>query len=106
MRGLWLVLGFVSSAFAAEPDTAWIASDVGSKRFFGEAVSGPELTAGTRVTVLVREGDQVRVAAGDRFGWVPATAITTTAPSAEAAPGMPEIKLVPAGSDKPAPPKP
>lgn len=106
----WLVLwaGFVSSAFAADTESGWLASDAESKRFFGEAVAGPTFTAGTKVTVLVHDGETVRIFAGDRFGWVPASAITSTPPKgAEAGtPGMPDIKLVPAGAEKPAPPKP
>lgn len=106
MRWLVLWFSFVSSAFAADTETAWLTADAESKRFFGESVSGPKFDAGTKVTVLVRDGETVRIFVGDRFGWVPATSITTTAPKGaeSAVPAIPDIKLVPAG-DK-APPKP
>lgn len=81
-------------------DTLWLAKDADSTRFLGESVPGPKFSAGTRVTVLLREGEQARVFVGDRYGWVPSAALTDQAPKSEG--GMPsgaqEIKLTPDGS--------
>jgi hypothetical protein len=65
---------------APSADTSYIQADTPSKRFPDATVAGPAFLAGTAVTVLVTEGEWVRVAKGDQFGWVPATALATTPP--------------------------
>ena len=83
MRGLLLLASLVASpAFAQDVGSAmYVAADVEAKRFVDADTKGPSLATGDAVTVVYVEGDQVRVAAGTRFGWVPATALTATDPN-------------------------
>lgn len=73
-----------AAVVAAAPESAWLTVDVTSVRFKGERTPGPAFRKGTEVTVLVRDGDQVRVASGDHFGWVEATKLAAAPPAAEA----------------------
>ena len=101
MRWIWLMLSFSSVAWAADSEQGWLVGTEKSKRFLDEATVGPEFAAGTRVVVLAHEGELVRVSVGDRFGWVPASAITNKAPATGAItpppgiPGLPDVKVIP-----------
>ena len=80
------------TGLAPAADATYIQADTPSKRFPDAEVAGPAFLAGTAVTVLVTEGAWVRVAKGDQFGWVPATAIGATppVPVEPAAPPIPQ----------------
>ncbi len=78
------------SGLAPAAGTTYIQADTPSKRFPDAEVAGPAFLAGTAVTVLVTEGSWTRVAKGDQFGWVPATALGTT-PPVPAAPALPPL---------------
>lgn len=82
MVALFLLL--LSAAHADEP--MWAVQDVTSMRFLDAQVPGPGLHEGQRVEVIVREGDQVRVLAGGRLGWVAAASLTDVDPRPPAAP--------------------
>jgi hypothetical protein len=56
-------------------DDLRLTRDVEADRFPDGDVAGPSWTSGTVVTVVVARNDQVRVMAGDRFGWVPPDAL-------------------------------
>ncbi len=94
MRTLGLVVGliFANSAFAA--DIVWMTEDVQAKRFLGEAVVGPFFSTGTRLDVLVREADWVRVRKGGDFGWVEAKSVTEEEPIVPI-PAAPELPALP-----------
>ena len=77
---------FVLVAFAEDP--VYTQAETPSLRFSDAAVPGPTFAPGTRLEVLVREGGVVRVVQGDKFGWVPATAVAVTMPA-------PELDLTP-----------
>ena len=64
----------------ASADARWLVADTASQRFPGEDVAGPTFATGTEVVVIVTEGDRVRVHKDDRYGWVPASALTATPP--------------------------
>ncbi len=99
MKWLVCVLLFVAGpALADEPESAWVRGEAASKRFLGETTVGPTFDDGARVVVLMREGGQVRVQLGNRFGWVPESALTSEAPAGAATPpaGMPPMFLPPA----------
>jgi hypothetical protein len=96
VRVLGLVVGliFANSAFAAE--IAWMTEGVQAKRFLGEEVVGPFFEAGTRLDVLVEEGEWIRVRKGEDFGWVELKSITkeepvAATPEAPALPALPEL---------------
>lgn len=86
MRVLATLVALVLSAPALAQDTGFIQEDVTSKRFPDAEVDGPKLTAGARVTVLVREEERLRVRAGTSYGWVPADVVAETKPDTGAAP--------------------
>jgi hypothetical protein len=58
----------------------WTTGEASSQRFPDADVAGPVFAAGTRLEVLVREGDRVRVRAGEDYGWVSASLVTAVAP--------------------------
>ncbi len=98
MKWLVCLLLFVASpALAAEPESAWVRGEVPSKRFLGETTVGPTFDDGARVVVLWREGGQVRVQLGNRFGWVPESTLASEARAGAATPpaGMPPMFLPP-----------
>ncbi len=100
-RGAWLAVAFAlawSGVARAEggPEVLYVARNADSVRFAAESTPGPAFPAGTRVTVLLRTDALVRIFAGDKFGWVPADALTATAPASApsmAPPGLPPIQL-------------
>jgi len=94
---LSLLLFIAAPAFSDESESAWVRGEVVSKRFFGEVTTGPKFDDGARVVVLTRDGGLVRVQLGNRFGWVPEAALTSTAPEGAATPpaGMPPMLLPP-----------
>lgn len=82
MRKLvFVVLGCLawSGAAWAEEDV-WAADEIKSLRFPDATTVGPVFQKDTRLEVLVREGDRLRVHAGDTYGWIPASAVTSVAP--------------------------
>lgn len=97
MRAMWFVLLSVFSFSAFAEESAWVQADTDARRFLGENTPGPRFTAGSKVTVLKRDGESVRIFAGDRFGWVPAAALSATDPKAAAEPAPPPIQIIPQG---------
>lgn len=63
-------------------EVAWLVEDADAVRFAGSNTAGPSFDQGTRVQVLFVEGDLKRVFAGNRFGWVAASALSATDPNA------------------------
>ena len=87
-------MGWMSTAAAAvEPgDVRWTTERVETVRFVGEPTPGPAFEAESRVTVVAVQDEVVRVALGNRFGWVPATSLTDVEPERETPalpPGLP-----------------
>ncbi len=76
----------------------WMTADTVSTRFPGEKLVGQSFTSGTQVTVVVKDGDQVRVTNGDKFGWVPAASVTATPPEGAASQPPIQVNLGPAGA--------
>lgn len=74
--------------------SGFMVRDVESVRFAGERTPGPKFEASKRVMVVDRTGDQVRVAMGDRFGWVPADAVQSQPPGIPAETPTVELKPV------------
>ena len=103
-----LLLATLMSAFAQAPalppmlpmpglsvspksaDARWVVADTPSQRFPEGDVKGPTFTAGTEVELIVADGDRVRVRASDKYGWVPASALTDVPPmpSLPTSPGL------------------
>ncbi len=63
------------------PEKRWAVSDVDSKRFADDDTAGPTFKAGDELLLIVTDGSRVRVRRGDRYGWVPASAVTAEAPA-------------------------
>jgi hypothetical protein len=61
-------------------EVRWLSAESGSTRFPGDPAPGPTFAAGEVVEVLVAEGDRTRVRKGDRYGWVPTSVLSMTAP--------------------------
>lgn len=76
----------------------WMTVDAASTRFPGEKLVGQTFTAGTQVTVVVKDGDLLRVSNGDKFGWVPAASVTATAPEGAVPQAPIQVNLGPAGA--------
>lgn len=76
---MMFALLFVWSALAEDP--VYTQAETPSLRFSDAAVPGPTFPPATRLEVLVRDGDVVRVVQGDKFGWVPAAAVAPTMPA-------------------------
>ena len=94
MRVLGLVIGMMVASSAYAADVVWMTEDVQAKRFLGEEVVGPFFESGTRLDVLITEGDWVRVRKGADFGWVELKSVTEEEPVAEA-PAAPELPQLP-----------
>lgn len=62
-------------------DTVWVVEEIRSERFADAAVTGPVFRPGEPVTVLFVEAARLRVRKGDRYGWVPSTAVTSEDPA-------------------------
>lgn len=58
---------------ALAQERAQITEDTVSMRFPDTKHPGPELKAGDKVVVILREGDRARVQKGDRYGWIDAS---------------------------------
>lgn len=86
MKLFLFAISLLSSFAFADDQIVYAKGTVASKRFPDAEVTGPEFTDGTRLVVLVREGDRVRVQAGMRFGWISAADTTTVAPGGGDAP--------------------
>jgi hypothetical protein len=93
MRILGCVLALVVATPALAQEVGFVQEDVVAKRFPDAETEGPSLVKGARVTVLVREGERVRVRAGTSFGWVPATAIGEAMPEGSAPPAFDSAAL-------------
>lgn len=78
--------------------TGWMTADAVSARFPGEKLVGQTFTAGTQITVVVRQGDLVRVSNGEKFGWVPSTSVTATPPEGAEPQAPIQVNLSPAGA--------
>lgn len=77
-----LLLTLASAAFAED---AWLTEAADLSRW--PAATAPnavlaKVEAGTRLQVVFREGDEVRVRQGANFGWVPAALLSDTDPAA------------------------
>jgi len=66
--------------------------EIASVRFLGEDVKGPVFQAGERLELITEKDGWVRVRQGDRYGWVPADALSAEPPAddAQAAGAEPE----------------
>lgn len=73
-----LLLLVATPALAA--DEVWTLTETKSVRFSDRDVAGPTFPAGARLEVLVREGDRLRVQAGDEMGWIGKASVTDVAP--------------------------
>ena len=76
-------------------DARWLVADTQSVRFPEGDVEGPLLLAGTEVEVIVTDGDRVRVRKDDRYGWVPASALTDVSPAPPTLPSAPGLLGMP-----------
>lgn len=86
----WMFVLVAGVAQAQEVgQTVELVAQTSSVRFVGERAPGPEFNEGQRVVVVAVEGAQVRVFAGDRYGWVPAASVR---PPVEAPPPI-QIQL-------------
>ncbi len=77
-------------------DTVWAAEDVVAQRWVDDAdVTVGTVEQGARLDVVYREAGwvRVRIAALDRFGWLPETAVTTVEPEAPVEPDEPRRGL-------------
>lgn len=97
-----LLLVLLSTASVARAQdagqTGWFVADTQATRFPGEKLAGQTFTAGSQVTVVVKDGALVRVTTGDRFGWVPASALTAVAPEGTATSAPLVVDMVPEGT--------
>lgn len=80
MRGLLLVVGLLWSGIAWAEGDVWAKAETKSLRFPDAQTAGPTFQKDTRLQVLVREGDRLRVHAGDSYGWIAAADVTDVAP--------------------------
>ena len=83
MRALCLtVLLLASPAFAFDVgDTVYAKASTPSTRFADAEAEGPTFDKEARLTVLVAEGDRLRVMApGGTFGWIASAAVTDEGP--------------------------
>jgi hypothetical protein len=78
-----------NTAFAA--DVMWMTEDAQAKRFVGEEVVGPFFAMGTRLEVLTREGEWVRVRKAADYGWVESKLLSEEEPIAPPA----DVPIVP-----------
>lgn len=91
MRTVFFIAGlvFASSALAAE--TVWAVAETPSARFPDSETPGPVFAEGARLTILVQEGERVRVRSASGYGWINASATTSEEPASApmgAIPGM------------------
>lgn len=80
MRKLMLVGCLAFSGVAWAEEDVYAIAETSSVRFPDAATVGPTFQKDTRLEVLVREGDRLRVHAGDSYGWIPAAAVTSVGP--------------------------
>ena len=82
---LWIAL-----LTAAHAEDAWTTRDVSLVRWPEAVLEAAPVTAevaeGDKVVILLEDGDQVRVRAGEAFGWVAADALTKESPEGEEEP--------------------
>ncbi|MCA9493709.1 MAG: hypothetical protein KC621_27440 [Myxococcales bacterium] len=84
---LGLPPGFDLSALQGpKAEARWLTAQVVATRFPGEKTPGPTFESGEMVELILEDGGQARVRQGDRYGWVPASALTTEAPAPPAVP--------------------
>ncbi len=95
-----LLLSLGSAAFAQMPgitlglptgELRWVTQEVEARRFPASAATqapGPSLRIGDEVELIVVEGTLARVKKGDRYGWVPASALTEEAPASANLPDL------------------
>lgn len=86
MRALCLsVLLFAAPALAFDAgETVYAKATTPSVRFADADEAGPTFDGDSRLTVLVADGDRLRVmSAQGGFGWVPETAVTTVVPASQ-----------------------
>lgn len=76
-----LVAAALSLPALALAEDLWATADITASRW-PEATSmkSSDVTTGTKLTVVFREGDRVRVRIGGTFGWIDAASTSTTAP--------------------------
>jgi hypothetical protein len=80
--------GFDLSQFTApvRAESRWVVTAMTADRFPDTTGGGPELAAGDRVELIVEENGRARIKSADRYGWVSASALTTTPPAPTPAP--------------------
>ena len=74
------MLSLVCPAIAQDNEQAWVIDELVSRRFAEGDIQGPRFDGGDKVTVVYREGTQVRIHSSNGFGWVADTALTTEKP--------------------------
>lgn len=57
--------------------------EIASVRFLGEDAAGPVFQPGERLELITEKDGWVRVRQGERYGWVPADALSTEPPAPE-----------------------
>ena len=80
MRLVLVLAALLLAPTARAGETAWTTRDVAAMRFPDGDLPGPTLVSGDQVEVVLREGDRARIRKDDRYGWVPASALTTEPP--------------------------
>ncbi len=80
MRSLVVLVLLAIAPSAFGQDARWMIEDAESMRFVEADTKGPDFRDGEKVTLLYTEGDLLRVRRGDRYGWIPATAVTADEP--------------------------
>ena len=75
--------GFDLSSLAppVRADSRWVLTATSSDRFIDAPGGGPDLVAGDRVELIVEENGRARIKSSERYGWVPAAALSTEAPA-------------------------
>ena len=97
MRRLLVAIALLLPLSALAEDV-WLAEEAPSTRFSDAELAGPLFESGEKVELLFEDGEIVRVRKGDRYGWVPATAITRERP-ADAESDAPGFQLPGMGAD-------
>jgi hypothetical protein len=82
-RLILLVVLLVPGLAWAADEVVWTLTEATSTRFADRDVAGPVFKAGTKLVVLVHDGDRLRVRDGDDFGWVKEASTTTMPPPEE-----------------------
>ncbi len=93
---MWLAL-IASLSYAQTPglslgaitgEARWVVAGIEADRFPNAPSERFALAVGEEVELIFTEGARVRIKQGDRYGWLPATAVTAEAPEIEIPSGL------------------